>query len=280
MADLAVWPTDGADGSVSSEARWRKMARLWVPAGVDQTRGALLVPALIAGPAITVQPGGAWLDGHFAELAAAATIPASANGLLVVRFTPADNHAELLYRDAATTPTQTDPTWELPIGLMTAGALADRRAFANGATPTAVTAAAMKLNYPAPPDGFQCITLDDGRVYTRRVAGFTHPVVGAVPANRWECWTTYAATKTTDANGIFSITAGDLNLTGIISVQGSTGWDASASPFMFTGTMRYASQTLWQGRAHGTTNVTGTGTVGAKVNFATTIYVQAFGYVT
>jgi len=126
MPDLSVWPTDGADGSVSTELRWRKMARLWVPSGVVPTG---LVPALIAGPAITVTVGAAWIDGHYAELVTPATVPVTANGLLVVRFTPADNRAELLWRDGATVPTQTDPTWELPIAKMTAGAITDLRMY-------------------------------------------------------------------------------------------------------------------------------------------------------
>src|SRR4029077_6726774 len=129
-----VWPTDGADGSVSSEARWRKMARLWVPSGVDDSPLGIggtnpLAPTLVAGPTINVTIGSCWLDGHFAELATPASVPATANGLLVVRFTPADNHAELLYRDTATVPTQTLATWELPIAQMTAGALTDLRRF-------------------------------------------------------------------------------------------------------------------------------------------------------
>jgi len=136
MPDLTVWPTDGADGAVSSEARWRKMARLWIPSGVDASPLGLgaptgLAPTLAAGPVINVAIGAAWLDGHYAELATPASIPATANGLLVVRFTPADNHAELLYRDAATLPTQTLATWELPIAQMTAGALTDKRVFAD-----------------------------------------------------------------------------------------------------------------------------------------------------
>jgi hypothetical protein len=136
MADLSVWPTDGADGSVSSEARWRKMGRLWTPSGVDGTPlgvgGGLgaLAPTLLAGPAIQVAAGSCWLDGHYAELLAPVTIPASASGLLVVRFTPADNHAELVYRDAATMPpTQTVATWELAIASMAAGVLTDQRRY-------------------------------------------------------------------------------------------------------------------------------------------------------
>jgi hypothetical protein len=124
VADLITYPTDGGDGSVSSEARWRKMARLWVPSG---TVPGGLAPTLAAGPAINVTAGSAWLDGHYAELAAPTSVPVSANGLLVLRFTPADNRCELLYRDGASTPTQTDPTWELPLAKMVAGAMTDLR---------------------------------------------------------------------------------------------------------------------------------------------------------
>lgn len=138
MPDLAVWPTDGADGSVSSEARWRKMARLWVPSGVAQPGD--LTPTLAAGPTINVTTGACWLDGHYAEMTAPASVPATANGLLVVRFTPADNHAELLYRDGVSSPTQTDPQWELPISQMTAGAMSDRRVGASPGGAPIVTA--------------------------------------------------------------------------------------------------------------------------------------------
>ncbi len=158
MADLSVWPTDGADGAVSSEARWRKMGRLWVPSGVDLAplgvgggTGAL-APTLVAGPAIQVAAGSCWLDGHYAELLAPVTIPASASGLLVVRFTPADNHAELVYRDAATVPTQTLATWELPIAQMTAGALTDLRRFSQlggtTLTPTCILRTTGAITHP------------------------------------------------------------------------------------------------------------------------------------
>ena len=138
MPDLSVWPTDGGDGSVSSEARWRKMARLWVPSGVATPTD--LAPTLAAGPTVNVTTGACWMDGHYAELTAPASVPASANGLLVVRFTPADNHAELLYRDGASSPTQTDPTWELPIAQMAAGAMTDRRVKADPGGAPLVTA--------------------------------------------------------------------------------------------------------------------------------------------
>ena len=124
MAELTGWPTDGAEGSVSSEARWRKMAKLWAPSGTVTG----LAPTLGSG-VINVTAGSAWMDGHYAELTSPASETNSANGLLVVRFTPADNTFELVYRDGATTPTQTDAVWELPIAQMTAGALIDLRDF-------------------------------------------------------------------------------------------------------------------------------------------------------
>jgi len=125
------------------------MARAWMPSGVDTSLLGLgqLVPTLVAGPTINVTAGACWLDGHYAELATPASVPATANGLLVVRFTPADNHAELLYRDAAVTCTQTLATWELPIAQMAAGALKDIRWFANnsGELATVTNAATIAL---------------------------------------------------------------------------------------------------------------------------------------
>jgi hypothetical protein len=113
------------------------MGRLWVPTGVDVGLSGIgggagaLAPTLVAGPAVNVAIGGAWIDGHYAELTAPASVPVTASGLVCVRFTPADNRAELLYRDAATVLTMTDATFELPIARMTAGALQDIRWPAN-----------------------------------------------------------------------------------------------------------------------------------------------------
>lgn len=251
MPDMTVWPTDSpSDGSVSSEARWRRMARLWVPSGVDQTRGGLLVPTLVAGPAVQVAPGGVWIDGHFGDLATQQTlaVPASANGLVVTRFTPADNRLELLYRDGVSVPTQGDPSWELPIALLTAGALGDRRVFANGSTPAALNFAALKLNYPAPPDGFQCVTLDDGRTYTRRVAATSYNnATIAAPSNRWETRAyTYIASRTSDSGGIAAFTPADFGLDGFWNVNANIYWAAVAPPRGLVAPARVASATVAQ----------------------------------
>ena len=234
MADLNVWPTDGAGGSVSSEARWRRMARLWVPSGVEETvyGPTSLQPSLVAGPTINVAQGACWVDGHYAELTPGVGVPATANGLLVVRFTPADNRAELLYRDAVTVPTQTDATWELAIASMTAGAITDRRLRSRpGQHIAAPNYATLKLLHPAPADGTQAVTLDDGRTYTYRAAAFTYTPPGvAAPGGRWETYVMQSFSRTTDASGLVNITAADLGVDGIIHGVGHAGWDAAAPP--------------------------------------------------
>jgi len=164
MADLTVWPTDGADGAVSSEARWRKMARGWAVSGVDTSLLGIagqLAPTLVAGPAIQVAAGSCWLDGHYAELLAPVTIPASASGLLCVRFTPADNHAELVYRDAATVLTQTLATWELPVAQMIGGVLRDLRWFANTRGEIAKAEDGTNVGVPSLTPPTAPITIDD-----------------------------------------------------------------------------------------------------------------------
>ena len=127
MVAMNVWPTDGADGSVASEARWRKMGRVWAPSGVIGGAGGELAPSL-AFPNLTVQSGAAWVDGHYTELAGSQVLTATANGLAVVRFDPAANTADLLWRDAVSVPAQSPTgTWELPIAKTVGSALSDQR---------------------------------------------------------------------------------------------------------------------------------------------------------
>lgn len=131
MVAMNVWPTDAADGAVTSEARWRKMGRLWAPSGAAKGVGGDLQPAW-SNPNLTVQAGAAWADGHYCELTAATSfggLNAGSAGLVVVRFDPTANTAELLYLDGATTPTQ-NPTgiWEVPIAQLAAGVMTDLRA--------------------------------------------------------------------------------------------------------------------------------------------------------
>lgn len=128
MALLTGWPTDQADGSVSSEVRWRAMAKMWLASGVLRGAYTEFLPSYAAS-VITCQPGAVWLDGHYAELIAAVGTNVTADGLLVVRFTPADGKFELLFKSGVgQTPTQTTATWELPIASMAAGVMTDQRA--------------------------------------------------------------------------------------------------------------------------------------------------------
>jgi hypothetical protein len=130
MVAMNVWPTDAADGAVTSEARWRKMGRLWAPSGPAAGVGGELKPSYLF-PNLTVKNGAAWADGHYCELNADQVfggLNAASVGLVVVRFDPTANTAELLYLDAATTPTQ-NPTgiWEVPIARLSGGVMTDAR---------------------------------------------------------------------------------------------------------------------------------------------------------
>lgn len=136
MADMSVWPTDGSDGSVATEARWRKMARLWAPSAVVKGAGGELAPTL-AMPNLTIQSGACWLDGHYTELPASTVLTATANGLAVARVDPTINKAELVWRDGVTTPTQTpEGVWELPIYKTVASAGTDLRVLAAAVIPS------------------------------------------------------------------------------------------------------------------------------------------------
>lgn len=153
MVAMNVWPTDAADGSVANEDRWRKMARHWAPSGVALGIGGELVPTLSM-PNLTVQSGACWVDGHYCELAGPQVLTATANGLAVVRFDPVANSAELLWRDAVSTPTQNPAgTWELPIARTVSSVLADVRVnsfVAQQGVPRFANATARTNKIPAP----------------------------------------------------------------------------------------------------------------------------------
>jgi hypothetical protein len=153
MVAMNVWPTDAADGSVSNEPKWRKMARHWCPTGIADGVGTNMAPTL-AFPNLTVGAGACWIDGHFCELPAQTMLTVTANGLAVVQFDPAANLAQLIWRDGATTPVQL-PTgvWELPIAKVTSNALTDLRVnslVASQKIPSFASAAARTAAIPAP----------------------------------------------------------------------------------------------------------------------------------
>jgi hypothetical protein len=147
MVAMNVWPTDGAAGSVANEATWRKMARLWAASGIAVGVGAEMAVTL-AFPNLTVRAGACWVDGHFCELTGDQVLTVTASGIVVVRFDPVANTAQLLYLDGVTNPNQSPiGTYELVLAQMSTSILTDRRIPANPiaagqapATPIHVTA--------------------------------------------------------------------------------------------------------------------------------------------
>jgi len=107
------------------------MARLWARDGVNPLGGGLLTPSAFTGTQVTISSGSAWVDGHFCELTAGQVLDVTANGIVVVRFDPATNSSELVYRDGISTPTQIQTgVWEIVIAQITGGVLTDVRTFA------------------------------------------------------------------------------------------------------------------------------------------------------
>ena len=175
MPLLTGWPTDAGDGSVSTEARWRAMARLWAPSGVVDGYLARLDPDYAVGT-VTVGAGAAWIDGHYCEQLTSSSVAVTSNGLVVIRWTPAANTFELLYRDGATTPTQTDPTWELPLAQMSGGAMTDLREFVTRGPVTTSTIDHEAVTYAKLAGGAIAPFFDDGgavqNTATTLTAGF------------------------------------------------------------------------------------------------------------
>ena len=111
------------------------MGRHWTPTGVLAGVGGQMKPTL-AGTNLTVLDGAAWVDGHYCELLGAQVLTVTANGIAVVRFDPAANTAELVWRDAITTPSQS-PTgvYEMLVASTTGSALKDRRSLVRAGQP-------------------------------------------------------------------------------------------------------------------------------------------------
>lgn len=191
MVAMNVWPTDAADGSVANEARWRAMARHWTSSGVLLGVGNAMAPSL-AFPNLTIQAGACWVDGHFCELTGSQVLTATADGLAVVRFDPAANLAELVWRAGATTPARAPTgTWELPIASVAGSALTDTRPLIlpNGGVGFANRAGRAKWTTWSPPPLGAVTTLNDW-------PGLVHVWDG----NGWAVTQTGRATLSTDAN--------------------------------------------------------------------------------
>lgn len=161
MVAMNTWPTDANNGSVANEARWRSMARMFARTGVLPNGGVDELTPSLNYPALTIKPGACWVDGHYCELTSEQVLTATANGTAVVRFHPADNTAELLWRDGVSVfdPTEVVDTtgltlpwqngagpWEMPIARTVNQALTDMRTFTGYAAETPFSLAPQGMN--------------------------------------------------------------------------------------------------------------------------------------
>lgn len=129
-------PFDAGAGADVAESGWRAMARHWRPSGPLITDLApadwdVLEPSAGAGLQVLVEPGSAWINGHYAEWETQAELTISANSsgstrvdAIVARLDATANDIELDV--VAGTPgaglpalTQTSSVWEILLGSST-----------------------------------------------------------------------------------------------------------------------------------------------------------------
>lgn len=226
MVAMNVWPTDASDGSVATEARWRKMARTWAPTGTLQNYGGGMVPSL-AFPNLTIADGAAWVDGHYCELLGSQVLAATANGLAVVRFDPAANTAELLWRDGVTVPAQSPTgTFEMPIAKTTGSALVDLRPILGAGGQILFPNIAARDLWANPPINALATVLDQngGQIFQRGAQANWRPPVNA-PV------------------GSFAMNCPDVNLGGPAVIDAAV-WGA-ATPFPYQVNARFAAHVGW-----------------------------------
>ena len=254
MVAMNVWPTDGAAGSVATEARWRKMGRLWAPSAVAAGIGGELKPTL-AGTNLTIADGACWVDGHYAELLGPQVLTVTANGLAVIRFDPAANSADLVYRDAVTVPAQSPTgTWELPIAQIVGSALVDVRAF-HSSVPTGIA--------------LYTVLTADATLGTTNLAWILIP---------------WPAPTVNDGNWVPASNAWRVPRTGWIEVAGSLVLDFAAAPATtilanLLGSVHVnnvAVAGLGAGRGYGLASVTAAAALPVRVNTGDLVTLQAF----
>jgi hypothetical protein len=196
MVAMNVWPTDAADGSVANEARWRKMGRLWTPTGAAAAAAGSALQPTLAYPNLTVKAGACWVDGHYCELPGDQVLGVTANGLAVVRFDPAANTADLVYRDGITTPAQSPTgTYELAVAKITGSTLVDMRPVI---TPTGdlgfSSVAARDATITAPTAGMQVFTAAESTLWFYNGSAWSPLQSGA--------WTPYVPAWSADGGGV------------------------------------------------------------------------------
>src|SRR5205085_4028332 len=97
-----IWPTDGADGSVATEFRWRAMARTWRMSGIlpeePLTNWGEFQAVFTPPNVLNVNPGAAWVDGHFVINEDILELPITDPGLAVLHVDPATNSAAVIWK--------------------------------------------------------------------------------------------------------------------------------------------------------------------------------------
>jgi hypothetical protein len=116
-----IWPTDGADGSVATEFRWRAMARTWRMSGIlpeePLTNWGEFQAVFTPPNVLNVNPGAAWVDGHFVINEDILELPITDPGLAVLHVDPATNSAAVIWKAGGGASAIQDPfgIYELPI---------------------------------------------------------------------------------------------------------------------------------------------------------------------
>src|SRR5215469_7383660 len=142
------FPFDPGYGAAANAARWRKMANLWQSDGVvaNYPYGAAanvsqLFATPISGGQTQIQQGAVFVHGYYAEIQTPQTISVGTNGSIVAQVNFNTEVVALVYRDGvldygsnpANNYEQDANIWEIPVWLVSSGALVDIRTLINPA---------------------------------------------------------------------------------------------------------------------------------------------------
>lgn len=154
------YPFDTGPGAGATQARWRLMSRTLATSGVIPGYLNSMAPS-IAGSVVSINTGGAWIDGFYGEISTTSkTVTVSSGGGMVVACAdPSDHSVKIFFRAGQVTPTQPingQGIYEIPLAQVTGTSsftLTDTRQFAYGSVmPCAKITATAVTNSTA--DGF------------------------------------------------------------------------------------------------------------------------------
>jgi hypothetical protein len=131
------FPFDFGHGAPATSARWKKMARLFVPDGIVKSGGdqfassgddgapgsrTAKLQATLTGGNVIVSPGAIVIHGYYAELANAVTIPVSSTGLVIGQVDLVYEVVSLEWVAGVTDYNnliQSETMWQIPLWLVT-----------------------------------------------------------------------------------------------------------------------------------------------------------------